>query len=151
VIGMNTAINSPSGGSVGIGFAVPIDVVKRVAPVLIKDGKYPHPSIGATFAELGTEVNAPQEGPSRGLLITQIDSGGAAEKAGLTPATVTVQRRRYVYSGGDIVVALGDKAITSRNDLQLALEDTYHPGDTVQVTVFRDGKNVTLPLTLGSE
>src|SRR6185312_8336877 len=112
---------------VGIGFAVPINVVKRVATALISTGHYMHPSLGITTAELGTEINAPQGGPEHGLLIVQVASGGPAAKAGLQATTITQQRRRYVYSGGDIIIALNGKPISTKNDLQLALEQDHQP------------------------
>jgi S1-C subfamily serine protease len=149
VIGINTAINSPSGGSVGIGFAVPINVVKRVVPVLISQGHYDHPSLGLDTAELGTTVTPPQNGPSRGLLITQITPGGAAAKAGLRAANITVQRRRYVISGGDIITAVDGKPVATQNDLLLAVEENHQPGDKVTLTVVRDGQTIQVAVTLG--
>ncbi len=148
VIGMNTAINSPTGGSVGIGFAVPSNIIRRVVPVLIDRGGYPHPTLRLTAYELGTEV-APAEGmPKRGLLIVRITRGSAADKAGLQPAKVTRQRTRYVFEGGDIITAVNGAPITSRNDFQLALEEKYKPGDKVDLTVWRDGKTETITVTL---
>jgi S1-C subfamily serine protease len=151
VIGINTAINSPSGGSVGIGFAVPVDVVKRVVPSLISTGRYPHPSLGVETVELGTQVAPPSNGPSRGLLIVQVAPGSAGAKAGLQAAQVTIQRRRYVITGGDIITKIGDRAVTTRTDLQVALEERYRPGDTVQLTVFRNGQTITVSATLGEQ
>ncbi len=151
VIGMNTAINSPSGGSVGIGFAVPSNVVQRVVPELIANGRYRHPSLGVVVAELGTEVRPASGGPMRGLLIMQLAPGGPAERAGLRAATVSVQRRRYVYSGGDIIVAVGGKPVASRNDLFLVLDGSYRPGDTVELTIVRDRQLITVQATLGSD
>ncbi len=151
VVGINTAINSPSGGSVGIGFAVPVNVIKRVVPSLISKGSYPHPTLGITVAELGTEVNPPQSGPEHGLLIIDITGGGPAADAGLKAATVTTQRRRYVYSGGDIITAIDGKPVTSRNDMLVIVEDSHQPGDTVTVTVLRDGKLVDISVKLGQQ
>ena len=151
VVGINTAINSPSGGSVGIGFAVPVNIIKQVVPSLISAGHYAHPSLGVQVAELGTEVNSNDSNLQHGLLIVQLASGGAAETAGLQAATITAQRGRYVINGGDVITAVGGKPITSRNDLLLVLEENYHPGDSVDVTVVRDGKTITQTVTLGSE
>ncbi len=83
VVGINTAINSPSGGSVGIGFAVPVNVIARVVPSLVSTGQYLHPSLDATLVELGTEIAPGSNGPQRGLLITQLIAGGSGDKAGL--------------------------------------------------------------------
>ncbi len=151
VVGINTAINSPSGGSVGIGFAVPVNIIKQVVPSLIKDGHYTHPSLGVQVAELGTEVSPGSSGINQGLLIVQMDAGGAAEQAGLQAATVTVRRGRYVVTGGDIITAVGGKAVASRNDLLLILEENYHPGDPVDITLVRDGNTITQTVTLGSQ
>ncbi|MCC7448449.1 MAG: trypsin-like peptidase domain-containing protein [Anaerolineae bacterium] len=151
VVGINTAINSPSGGSVGIGFAVPVNIVKRVVPVLISKGSYPHPTLGINVAELGVNVTPPSSGPQRGLLITQLDPNGPAVKAGLKAATVTIQRRRYVFSGGDIITAVDGKAVATKNDLLLALEEKFKPGDTVELTVYRDGKTIPVTATLGEQ
>ena len=151
VVGINTAINSPSGGSVGIGFAVPVNIIKQVVPSLIKDGHYTHPSLGVQVAEIGTEVASSDNNVQHGLLIVQMDAGGAAELGGLQAATVTVRRGRYVVNGGDIITAVGGKAVTSRNDLLLILEDNYRPGDSVDITIVRDGKTITQTLKLGSQ
>jgi S1-C subfamily serine protease len=148
VIGMNTAINSPSGGSVGIGFAVPSNIVKRVVPVLIERGGYPHPTLRLTAYELGTEVAPASKMPRTGLLIVRIARGSSADKAGLQAAKVTRQRTRYVFEGGDIITAVNGLPITSRNDFQLALEEKYKPGDQVTLTVWRDGETLEVPVTL---
>src|SRR5579859_7056353 len=134
VVGINAAINSPSGGSVGIGFAVPINVAKRVAPVLISKGHFAHPTLGLTTAEVGTEVNPRQGGPQKGLLIIDITAGGPAAPAGLQVAQITRQRRTYTVTGGDIITALDGKPIVTKNDLQLALEENHQPGDKVTLT-----------------
>lgn len=149
VVGINTAINSPSGGSVGIGFAVPVDIVKRVIPSLIKDGHFTHPTLGIQVAELGTEV-VPPDNVQHGLLIVQNISGGPAEQAGLRPADVSVRRGRYVFSGGDIITQVGSQPVSTRNDLLLALEQNYSPGDTVQITLIRDGKTITQNIKVGA-
>jgi S1-C subfamily serine protease len=151
VVGINTAINSPSGGSVGIGFAVPINIAKRVAPDLISKGHFAHPSIGVTTAELGTEVNPPQAGPQRGLLIVNMVNNGPGAKAGLQAAQVSQQRFRYVFSGGDIITALDNKPITTKNDLLLGLEETHQPGDKATITVYRDGKSMNITVTVGEQ
>src|SRR5689334_17443383 len=83
VVGINTSINSPSGGSVGIGFAVPANIITQVVPSLIQNGHYAHPSLGVQVAELGTQVSVPSgDNVQQGLLIVQLDAGGAGEQAG---------------------------------------------------------------------
>jgi S1-C subfamily serine protease len=148
VIGINTAINSPSGGSVGIGFAVPVDVIKRVVPELIANGRYTHPDIGFQVAELGTEVTPGNDSVARGLLIVDVVTNGPAHKAGLRAAQVSARRGRYVFSGGDIIVAINGQPMYSRDDMLIYLEDHFRPGDTITVTIVREGTTQDVSLTL---
>jgi S1-C subfamily serine protease len=151
VIGVNTAINSPSGGSVGIGFAVPSSVIQRVVPELIANGRYRHADLGVEVAELGTEVTPGQNSPvRRGLLIVQIPRGSAAAQAGLRAAEITVQRGRYLFSGGDIITAVNGEPMFSRDDLSIYLEEHFRPGDTVTLTIAREGQMLDVPVILGA-
>jgi S1-C subfamily serine protease len=150
VIGINTAINSPTGGSVGIGFAVPVDVIKRVVPELIAHGRYPHPDIGLQVAELGTEVTPGRDSVARGLLIVDVTANGPAAAAGLRAAQVSARRGRYVFSGGDIIVAVDGQPVYSRDDLLIYLEDHFRPGDAVTVTIVREGRTQDVTLTLSA-
>ena len=151
VIGVNASISTPSGGSVGIGFAVPANVVKRVIPVLISQGRYPHPTLNIQVAELGNEIRPPANGPSRGLLIIQMTAGGAAQKAGLKAAAVSTQRGRYIFTGGDIIVSVNEKPVSTRNDMLIALEENSRPGDTIKISVVRDNQIVSLQVTLDEQ
>jgi len=135
VIGVNTAITSPSGGSVGIGFAVPISVVQRVVPDLIAYGRYRHPSLRVQVRELGYEVRPAADGPQHGLLIVALDANGPAEQAGLQAAEARQQGFRTYFVGGDIIVAINGEAVHTRDDLTLYLEKYALPGDTVTLTV----------------
>lgn len=148
VVGINTAINSPSGGSVGIGFAVPSNVIQRVVPILISAGFFPHPSLDATLVELGTEIPAGNYGVDHGLLVAQLSPGGASEQAGLQAAQVYRQRGRLYVQGGDVITAVDGQPVTSRNGLLSYLEDHYAPGDTVTLTVVRSGTSMNVPVTL---
>ena len=88
LIGVNSSIQSTSGGSVGIGFAVPVDTLKRVLPDLIANGHYQHPSLGFNAYEINSDLAEALTLPvEKGLLVAQLQSGGAAEKAGLKGAT----------------------------------------------------------------
>ncbi len=144
VIGINTAINSPSGGSVGIGFAVPSDVIGRVVPVLIENGEYPHPTLRMTTAEVGVEVMPSGDMPRTGLLIIKISRSSAADKAGLRAGTVTRKGSRYIVEGGDIITAVEGKLISTRGDFLLALEENHAPGDMVRLTIWREGDTQTI-------
>jgi S1-C subfamily serine protease len=154
VVGVNTAIQSVSGGSVGIGFAVPAHIVQRVVPVLIADGRYPHPSMGVDLRELSYEVTPGETGPTHGLLITGLSSGGAAEQAGLQAAELRRSGRSAVWVGGDIITAIDGEPAYTRDDLTLYLESNKRPGDVVRVTVARPSDTgrdqiVDVDVTLG--
>ncbi|MBN8636120.1 MAG: trypsin-like peptidase domain-containing protein [Anaerolineae bacterium] len=150
VVGINTAINSPSGGSVGIGFAVPVNIVSHVIPSLISTGRFIHPTLGIQVAELGTEVRMSADTVQSGLLIVDVAVGSTAQAAGLQPATVTVQRRRYVINGGDIITAIDGQPLISRNDLLLYLEENRVPGDTVTLSIVRNGAPLEVTMTVGA-
>ncbi|MAS33387.1 MAG: 2-alkenal reductase [Anaerolineaceae bacterium] len=150
VIGVNTAINSPTGASVGIGFAVPASVIQRVVPELIANGRYLHADLGVSVAELGTEVTPGENSVSRGLLVTSLARSGGAAQAGLQAAEVFVRRGRYVFSGGDIITAINGEPIYSRSDMLIYLEENYRPGDTVTLTIVRDGQTMDVEATLSA-
>lgn len=137
VIGVNTAINSPSGGSVGIGFAVPASVVARVIPELINNGRYVHPYLAVQVIELGTEVAPPENGPTRGLLAVDVLRGSRTARADIRTAEVRLSRGRYIFTGGDIITAVGEQPVYSKDDLLLAIDSGYRPGDEITLTVQR--------------
>jgi len=150
VIGVNTAIQSPSGGSVGIGFAVPISAVQRVVPDLIAYGRYRHPSLRIQVRELGYEVRPAANGPQRGLLIVALDPNGPAGQAGLQAAEVRRQGFSTVFVGGDIILAINGQEVHTRDDLTLYLEKNTLPGDTVTLTVSNvSGETRDVTVTVG--
>ncbi|GAB4433773.1 MAG: trypsin-like peptidase domain-containing protein [Anaerolineae bacterium] len=150
VIGVNTAIQSPSGGSVGIGFAVPISAVQRVVPDLIAYGRYRHPSLRIQVRELGYEVRPAADGPQRGLLIVALDPNGPAGQAGLQAAEVRRQGFRTVFVGGDIILAINGQEVHTRDDLTLYLEKYTLPGDTITLTVSNvSGETHEVTVTVG--
>jgi len=132
LIGVNTQIFSPSGASVGIGFAIPVDTVNRVVPQLIRYGKIIRPGLGVQVAgdQMTRELGLP------GVLIVEVVPGKAAAKAGIRPT-------RRDFTGqlilGDVIIAMDGKQIDSVNDLYLVLE-RYQIGETVTLTIFREGK-----------
>ncbi len=140
VIGMTTAIISPSGAYAGIGFAIPIDTIKWVVPELIAHGKIVRPGIAIAIA---AEPLARQAGVD-GVLVMEVKPGSEAEKAGLRP-TRRDNIGRIVM--GDVIVALGGHEIHNPNDLLDAFEK-YKPGDQVACTVLRNGARVDLPVRL---
>jgi len=142
LIGVNTAIFSPSGASSGIGFAVPVDLVKRVVPQLIATGVYRPPVLGIRF-DPRIDALARQNGIS-GVIVLSVEPGGPADRAGLRPAE---RRRNGGLVPGDVIQGVGNRSIESGDDLSAALDD-YDAGAEVVLTLWRDGdlRNVTVIL-----
>lgn len=130
LIGMNTAIYSPSGGSAGIGFAIPVDTVKYIADTLIKDGKVVRPILGISYLE---SKQARALGIGRGVLVLDVPANSPAAKAGLRG---TRRTETGLVEIGDIIVQVGKTAINTEANLFQALED-YKPGDDIDVKVLR--------------
>ena len=140
LIGVNTAIYSPSGASAGIGFSIPSEVVGWVVPDLIKYGKINRPTLGL---ELARQQITQRLGLEGGLIINVIP-GSPADKAGIRPT----KRNRYgEILLGDIVLSVGEDKIRSNNDLTLALEK-YKPGDRVMVRLLRDDETIEVEVRL---
>ncbi|NPV08846.1 MAG: PDZ domain-containing protein [Anaerolineae bacterium] len=153
VIGVNTMIYSQTGEFSGIGFAVPVNTVKRVVPALITDGRYLHPHLGIrgwTITDALANVgNLPV---SRGALIGEVTSGGPAEEAGLRGGNRSLNVPGYddvVVVGGDIIIALDGQSITGMNDLISRLEK-YSVGDVVVLTIVRGDETLDVPVELGA-
>ncbi len=132
LIGINTAIYSPSGASVGIGFAIPINTVKHIVPSLIASGRLQRPSLGI---EIGPSHWAQRYG-LKGVPILKISRGAPAEKAGLQG----VRRNKWgSVVLGDVIIGLGSNVVENYDDLLSALEK-YKPGDRVKLDYVRSGK-----------
>jgi S1-C subfamily serine protease len=143
LIGINTAIFSPSGASAGIGFAVPVDTVNRVVPQLIRTGRYVRPTLGI---EVDEELNRRLTAllGVEGVVILRVAPDSAAAKAGLAGATVTPEGG---IVPGDVIVAVEGKPVGSVARLLARLDD-FKVGDTVAVTVVRDRKQRDVRVTL---
>jgi S1-C subfamily serine protease len=129
LIGINTAIYSPSGANAGIGFAVPVDTVNAIVPQLLKYGKIMRPGLGINVL---ADQLAAQNG-IEGVAIVGVVPGGAAELAGLSG----IRQDRNGQRLGDVIVALDGVEIRRANDLFKAL-DTHKVGDEVEITVESD-------------
>lgn len=159
VIGVNTAIvpNRGSGfGSersfLGVGFAVPSNLVKRVVPSLIEKGVYQHPWIGFSGNSVTPEIADAMELPKvTGALVVQVISGSPADDAGLRGGTreIVFDNGLDTTIGGDIIVAVDDEEVKVFDDLISFLSRRGEVGKTVTLTIIRDGKEQTLELTLG--
>ena len=143
LIGINTAIYSPSGASAGIGFAVPVDTVNRVVPQLISRGKFIRPALGITVDGKYNDHLTSRLDVS-GIVILGVERGSAAENAGLKGAVIS--------PGGDIIpkdiiIAIDDKPISSVDKLLARLDD-YRVGDTISLMILRDDEVVEVQVTL---
>jgi S1-C subfamily serine protease len=150
MIGINTMIYSPSGGSVGIGFAVPVDTAKKIIPDLISKGYVPRPWLGISILQLKRTVARAFDLPvDSGLIIGEVYRGSGAASAGLRGAVVreTLFGTLVLQQIGDIILAIDGKPVASAEDLQRALQDKK-PGQVVQVEILRSGRRLTVPVRL---
>jgi S1-C subfamily serine protease len=141
LIGVNTAIYSPSGAYAGIGFSIPVDVVSWVVPDLIKFGKINRPTLGIELASPRVMQQLGQEG----ILVLQVTEGGAADKAGIKS---TFRNKYGEIELGDIITKIDDYKIKNKNDLLLTLEK-FQPGAKAELTVIRGEKEQKVEVTLG--
>ncbi len=142
LIGMNTAIYSPTGASVGIGFAVPVDTVNRIVEQILRFGRVTHPDLGIDPAD----DQVVRRLGLKGVLVIDVDARGGAAAAGIRP---TLRDSRGRIRLGDLIVAIDGKPIQNNNDLYKAL-DGRAPGDKVKVTLERDRKRDTVSVTLSA-
>ncbi len=154
VIGINTAIFSPTGANAGIGFAVPVETVKRLLPDLLALGRYRRPWLGIRYAYrltpgLAEVLRLPV---SRGLLLVQVMRGSPLDQAGVLGAQrEAILGNQTVYVGGDILLALNGQPVESVNQLEVMLETAYRVGDEVRLTLLRDGREIEVTVELIEE
>ncbi len=150
VIGVNTAVRQDAQG---IGFAVPIDTVKRVVPVLIEQGSYPHPWLGLLGYSITPGLARALDLPvTSGVLVAQLYRNGPAVDAGIQGATqqVIIGNRR-VLVGGDIITAVNGTAVTDWNSLTEYLELNTRVGDTITLSIIRGSQSMDIALTLAAQ
>ena len=149
IVGINSAIISPTGGSVGIGFAIPVNTAKRVVPELISKGYVTYPYIGATIQSLIPEMaKFLKLKIERGAMISEVVKGGPADKAGLKGGNQRVQvGNMIVLVGGDIVVKADQREVKTNDELIHYIREKK-PGDTVLLKVFRKDSFIDMKVTL---
>ncbi|HXU39833.1 MAG TPA: trypsin-like peptidase domain-containing protein [Blastocatellia bacterium] len=156
MIGINTAIystngsNGQQGGSIGIGFAVPVDIAKKIIPDLLSKGYVSRPWLGITTMPLDRRIARGMSLPvEQGLIVGDVTRGSGAASAGLRGAVV----RESIWGGivlqqiGDVVLTVDGQKVTSTDDLQNALQDKK-PGQSVDVEILRAGSKMTVPVRL---
>ncbi len=156
VVGVNSAIISPSGASAGIGFAITVGTVKRVVPELIARGRYAHPWLGVELwnvsANLAARLNrAGVRTPGGGgVMVAGLVARGPAATAGIRgPSQVGLLGNLRVPIGADFVLALDGEPVSTDRDITIYLETRRRVGDSVKVTVWRDGRVLDVDVTLG--
>ncbi len=153
VIGVTTAIYTRTGEFTGIGFAIPSNIVARVVESLIKTGKYQHPWMGVAGVDVNMEIAKLMNLPmARGFLITSVEKDSPADKAGLRAGTkvVILSEGSRVRIGGDVILEVDGIKIFGIADLLAYLENHKRPGDTITLTIHRNGKAIHVDLVLGA-
>lgn len=145
VVGINSAIISTTGTNSGVGFAIPVDAVKQIVPMLISNGRYSYPYMGAAFDD---EITLSEQGlyglsQTQGTYVLNVVAGSPADEAGLIAADPNTGR------GGDLIIAIDGLPIGDFNDLNSYLVFHTAVGQTIDITIIRAGETLTLPLTLG--
>jgi S1-C subfamily serine protease len=149
VIGVSTAIFSPSGGSVGVGFAVPINTAKRIIPELIKRGYVARPYLGIAGHEIDRAlVQALRLPVSEGIMVVEVTPGSPAHRAGIRGGDRAVQvGNMIVRVGGDIIIEVDQMKVRTFEELSDFI-DAKQPGDTVAITLNRQGKSNVVEVRL---
>jgi S1-C subfamily serine protease len=160
VIGVNDQIRTSNGSNTGIGFAIPINIVQRIVPALIQDGKYAHSYLGiegGTYTRAWAEaLDLPAD--ARGAYVLGVIRGGPAARSGLRAGTVdsevllgvSTSGPVYLQRGGDLITAIDDYPVTKMDDLLIYLDAHTSPGQTAELSVLRaGGEQATVTVTLG--
>jgi S1-C subfamily serine protease len=152
VVGINSAIFSTTGGFAGVGFAVPSNAIAKIAPILIESGTFQHPWLGVSGIDMTPEIaEAIGLGEPRGFLVIEAAPGGPADTAGVQGGNTPVQLGgREIALGGDVVLAIDDRDVRKIDDVLGYLQQATQVGDTVTLTVWRDGQIIEIPVTLGA-
>jgi S1-C subfamily serine protease len=152
VIGINAQIESTSGNAEGVGFAIPINIARRSLDQLVRTGKVRYAYIGIRTQDVTPGIAKTFKlGASRGALVTRVDGGTPAERAGLRGGARTeVYNGLDVTLGGDLIVAIGKSRVTSTDDVSRIVSTQLLPGQTVPFTVLRGGtRRTTVDVTRG--
>ena len=150
MIGINTAIQSAGGGgSIGIGFAVPVDIANKIIPEIISKGYVSRPWLGISTYPLNRNIARAFELPvAEGIIVGDVYRNSGAAAAGLRPAIVRDSfYGQSLQQLGDVILTIGGQKVTNTDDLQNALQDKK-PGESVDVELLRQGRRITVPVRL---
>ena len=144
MVGINSQILSPSGASAGVGFAIPVNIAKRIVPQLVRSGVVSRPKLGINSRDVEALRNQVDLPVSEGVLIWQVLPGSAAANAGLRGLT---QTENGDVELGDIIVGIDSQKVSNTDDLYKVL-DKHQVGETVRVEIMRNSRRVTVPVRL---
>jgi 2-alkenal reductase len=145
VVGVNSAISTQTGTNTGVGYAIPVRAVERMVPSLIQEGKYTYPYMGLVFlGEIDLDTIEQLGLPQLGAYVLHVSEDSPANQAGILAADDTTGL------GGDLIIALDGQPVRSFGDLNSFLVFHAGVGQTVEVTLLRNGQEVTVDLTLGA-
>jgi S1-C subfamily serine protease len=153
VIGVPTAIESPVQANAGIGFAVPSAIVQKVIPALIRDGRFEHSWLGISGTSLTAELaeSMDVDASQRGVVVVDVVNDSPASAAGLRGRQSDVDASgNEVFVGADVIVAINDRTVRDFDDLVTYLARSTGVGETVTLTVLRDGQEETVDVTLAA-
>ena len=142
VVGVNSAIQTLTGENSGVGFSIPVNAVKNIAPELIDNGRYTYSYIGISMVPTQLTLTQLEELdlPPNGVYITSVEPNTPADEAGLIGVN---------GPGGDYITAVNDEPVSTSDELLSYLVFETQPGDTINLTIIRDGEEMVVPLTLG--
>jgi 2-alkenal reductase len=152
VVGVNTAIASSDRQFSGVGYAVPANIVARVIPELIENGRFPHPYLGIAGVDVSPDVREamaldPQQ---RGVLVIDVTEAGPADDAGLVGSTVEIEINGLPATvGGDIIIQIDEQPVGDFDDLIAYLSESTVVGQTIELSLLRDGERMTVEVNLG--
>ena len=153
VIGVTAAIESSTNSSAGIGFVIPSQIVQKVVPALIETGHYDQPWIGISGTSLVPDLATAMglQSDQRGVLVVDVTAGSPADKAGLQGSTQPVTiNGQTVYVGGDVIVGVDGEPVKNFEDLVAYLANSTEVGQTITLSVLRDGQETQMDLTLAA-
>lgn len=154
VVGVTSAGISDNGGFQGVGLAIPSSIVKRVIPSLLATGTYKHPFLGITGGDLlPVIVEANRLNVTRGVIVVDVLQGSPAERAGLRRSVMTQQRIGNdivsIPVGGDVIIGVDGNIVRKIDDLIAYSEEFKKPGDSILLTILREGRKITINVVLG--
>ena len=148
VVGVNSAIRTSTGTNSGVGFSIPVNAVRRVAPALIATGEYHYTYMGVRMSELDLSTQETLGLPQvAGAYVTEVTSGAPAAAAGLRGSGIS--NAGELLPGGDLIIAADGRPIDNPDELISFLVFQTEVGQTISLTIVRDGQQIDVPLTLG--